>query len=321
MELTLTILYRGPLASCNYGCWYCPFSKRPPNAADVDVDAAKLARLVNWVESRGGDALSFFFTPWGEALIHKAYQEAILRLAALPQIRKVAAQTNLSGSLDWLEYAPAGKVALWTTYHPGQVSRASFVAQCGRLTALGIRYSVGVVGLLENAAEIMALRAALPPEVYLWINAYKDRGNYYSAAQVKEFSEVDSLFPLNTLGHSSAGRSCRCGNQVVSVDGDGNMRRCHFVPEILGNIYKAGFPACLKESPCPAPMCGCHIGYVHLDYLNLCEVFGAGLLERIPDGWPDALKFRSAGGNASDHQSRPSTQLLVGKSPYPAGHA
>jgi hypothetical protein len=24
----LTVLYRGPLSSCNYGCEYCPFAKR-----------------------------------------------------------------------------------------------------------------------------------------------------------------------------------------------------------------------------------------------------------------------------------------------------
>ena len=34
----------------------------------------------------------------------------------------------------------------------------------------------------------------------------------------------------------------------------------------------------LLPRPCT---CGCHIGYVHLDYLELHKVFGAGL-ERIP---------------------------------------
>ena len=41
------------------------------------------------------------------------------------------------------------------------------------------RFSVGVVGLKEHVAEIAALRAELPPAVYLWVNAYKREPDYY----------------------------------------------------------------------------------------------------------------------------------------------
>ncbi|MEN8446791.1 MAG: radical SAM protein, partial [Cyanobacteria bacterium J06555_13] len=30
--MNLSILYRGPLLSCNYGCEYCPFAKRQQTA-------------------------------------------------------------------------------------------------------------------------------------------------------------------------------------------------------------------------------------------------------------------------------------------------
>jgi hypothetical protein len=69
---------------------------------------------------------------------------------------------------------------------------------------------------------------------------------------------------------------------VIAVDGDGTIRRCHFVRLPLGNLYEPGFERVLQERPCPRGACDCHIGYVHLDHLGLDAVFGDGLLERIP---------------------------------------
>jgi hypothetical protein len=40
----------------------------------------------------------------------------------------------------------------------------------------------------------------------------------------------------------------------------------------------------LRLSLCGNATCGCHIGYVHMDELKLYEVFGEGVLERIPAG-------------------------------------
>ena len=44
-----------------------------------------------------------------------------------------------------------------------------------------MRFSVGVVGLKEHFGEIEALRRELPPDVYLWVNAYKREPDYYTA--------------------------------------------------------------------------------------------------------------------------------------------
>ena len=33
----LSILYRGPLSSCNYGCEYCPFAKREESRAELEA--------------------------------------------------------------------------------------------------------------------------------------------------------------------------------------------------------------------------------------------------------------------------------------------
>ncbi|HLG75400.1 MAG TPA: STM4011 family radical SAM protein, partial [Ktedonobacteraceae bacterium] len=170
----------------------------------------------------------------------------------------------------------------WATYHPTQTTRARFLAQCRELDRRGVRYSVGVVGMKEHANEIEALRQELSPDTYLWINAYKRRPDYYSAEEIQRFTTIDPLFPINNQYHPSRDKACRTGHSVISVDGDGTMRRCHFIKTTLGNIYEPGFEEALYERPCTNTTCGCHIGYVHMNDLQLYERFGTGVLERIP---------------------------------------
>lgn len=283
MALSLSILYRGPLSSCNYACGYCPFAKRRETAAELANDREAVARFVAWTAARTEDRISVLFTPWGEALVRRWYREALERLTRLPNVARAAIQTNLSCRLDWVSRCDPARLAIWATYHPGEVDRDTFLARCRELARLGIRHSVGVVGLKEHFAEIEAIRAALPDDVYLWVNAYKREPDYYDEDALRFLERVDPLFPTNNQRHPSLGRSCRTGRSVITVDGAGTIRRCHFVPEVLGNIYQPGFEAALVERPCPAPTCSCHIGYVHLDDLKLGEVFGAGTLERIPE--------------------------------------
>jgi MoaA/NifB/PqqE/SkfB family radical SAM enzyme len=126
------------------------------------------------------------------------------------------------------------------------------------------------------------LRWELPPHVYLWINAYKRRPDYYSRAEIQRFTSIDPLFPLNNQYHPSHGQACRAGESVISVDSNGVMRRCHFVKTAIGNIYEAGFEEALQERACTNATCGCHIGYVHMNDLKLYDAFGDGVLERIP---------------------------------------
>jgi MoaA/NifB/PqqE/SkfB family radical SAM enzyme len=283
MPLNLAILYRGPLSSCNYGCDYCPFAKHAETAAELAEDRRALGRFVDWVAGRTGDALSVLFTPWGEALIRRWYQEALARLTGLSQVKRAAIQTNLSCPLGWVEECDKRRLALWTTFHSSQVSRARFLARCLELDRRDVRFSVGAVGVKESYEEIRALRHELPPHVYLWVNALKRAGpGYYTEDDLRRFEEIDPLFRINTRHHPSRDRSCRAGRSVVSVDGDGTVRRCHFIKESIGNLYAAGFEQALVERPCTNDTCGCHIGYVHLDHLGLYPVFGDGILERIP---------------------------------------
>lgn len=280
--MKLTILYRGVLSSCNYSCIYCPFAKRRSSRAELAKDGFDLERFVQWTECHCDIELSIFFTPWGEALVHPWYSEAIARLSRLPHVRKVAIQTNLSCSLEWLDQCRLDRVGLWCTCHPSQVPAARFLDRCRELDRRGVRYSVGFVGVRDHFEYIEQLRAQLNPNVYLWINAYKREPAYYRLEDVRRLEAVDPLFAVSLAPHPSLGRVCHCGESVISVDGDGRMRRCHFVPEPIGNLYAPEFEEYLVARPCPNPTCGCHIGYVHLGHLGLDEVFGQGILERIP---------------------------------------
>jgi MoaA/NifB/PqqE/SkfB family radical SAM enzyme len=283
--MNLSILYRGPLSSCNYACGYCPFAKRTETAAELAHDRACLERFVGWVGGRTADEVGVLFTPWGEALVRRWYQDALAALTHMPHVRKAAVQTNLSCKLDWVAGCDVGKLALWCTFHPGETTRERFLGKCRELLAGGVRFSVGVVGLREHAAEIAALRRELPADVYLWVNAYKRDPDYYSPESLAELTRIDPLFPVNNQYHRSRGEPCRAGSTVVSVDGDGTVRRCHFVRDPIGNLYAPDFDRCLADRPCPNDACGCHIGYVHLDRLRLYEVFGDGVLERVPLGY------------------------------------
>ena len=58
----LTVLYRGPLASCNYACAYCPFAKKKDSRQDLQRDARGLERFVDWVAGRSTPTSVFFLS-------------------------------------------------------------------------------------------------------------------------------------------------------------------------------------------------------------------------------------------------------------------
>jgi hypothetical protein len=285
MNTAWSILYRGPLSSCNYACGYCPFAKTRNTRVELRDDARRLKRFTTWVGSRR-EEIGVLFTPWGEALVHRAYQKALCELSQLPNVHRAAIQTNLSCHLNWLTEANPAKLALWCTFHPGEVALGGFLDQCRVLDSHRIRYSVGIVGTKEALPVLEPLRAGLRPEIYVWVNAFKRNPQYYSADEIDHLTRFDRLFPVNNQRHPSLGRACRTGHSVFSIDGNGDVRRCHFVKNVIGNIYESAFEKALYPRPCPAETCGCHIGYVHLEELGLEAVFGDGLLERIPSHLP-----------------------------------
>ncbi len=284
--MNLTILYRGPMQSCNFDCWYCPFANKTPTPGQMQEDVQALQRWVNWLAGPHQHRFSVFFTPWGEALTHQHYQRALVRLSRMKNIQSVAIQTNLSASLDWLEDANPAKLQFWCSFHPDQITQSQFLEQTEKLSELGVAFSVGVVGVKENFAAITALRQALPDDVYLWINAYKHEADYYSPEDLEALRAVDPLFDFNRVTYPSRGKACRCGETVFSLYGDGTMQRCHFIKQPIGNLYESGWEKALAKRPCTNETCHCHIGYVHMPGLGLEAIFKEGILGRIPPRFP-----------------------------------
>ncbi|WP_067483054.1 STM4011 family radical SAM protein [Actinomadura hibisca] len=275
----LTILYRGPLASCDYDCPYCPFAKRRDTPEQLRADRAALERFTAWVAAQD-HPVSVLFTPWGEGLVRSWYRRALVELSHLPHVERVAIQTNLSARTTWTAEADPSRLALWVTYHPGQVPYERFLAKTHELATRGVRFSVGIVGQPEHLEAARQLRADLPTGTYLWVNAAE--GRTYTDAEASEWTAVDPLFHYSRDPHPSRGLPCRTGDTVISVDGEGTVRRCHFVPAKLGNLYDGTFRKALRPRPCPVAVCDCHIGYVHLEPTGLYDVFTNGVLERIP---------------------------------------
>ncbi|MBO9766834.1 MULTISPECIES: STM4011 family radical SAM protein [Xanthomonas] len=278
----LSLLYRGRLSSCNYSCDYCPFAKTYDSAAALRRDAQELARFVAWAQAQTRP-LSILFTPWGEGLVRRHYREAMVQLSQLPQLRRVAIQTNLCVGLRWLDAANLDRLALWCTYHPSQVTRAAFLQRCQALRERGVRHSVGMVAAHAHMDEIEALRAALPDTTPMWLNAFDPRPpDYYTPEQVQRLSRIDPHFGYNLIPPPSFGAPCLTGESVLSVDGDGTVRRCHFVDAPLGNLYDGSFAAQLRTRSCPNTRCDCFIGYAHRPDLPFQADYAGGVLERVP---------------------------------------
>lgn len=278
--MSLTVLYRGSLSSCNYGCEYCPFAKRKESREQLAKDKQELERFINWVSEQPYN-ISILFTPWGEALIRRYYRDAILKLSHIDHVKKVAIQTNFSCSTQWLQQANRDKVAFWITYHPNEIPLQKFIEKCQQLDSQGIAYSVGIVGLKEHFTDIEMCRKQLDSSTYLWINAYKREKNYYTKHDIQQLVKIDPYFEMNNQHHSSFERACKTGESVISVNGKGDVTRCHFIKKRIANIYESPFSQCLKPRLCSNETCSCYIGYIHLDYLDQKKTYGDGLLERI----------------------------------------
>lgn len=281
----LSLLYRGRLSSCNYACSYCPFAKRKDSRQALAQDAQDLRRFVDWVSAQADkqEPLRILFTPWGEALVRRHYRAAMLQLAQMPHVRVVALQTNISGPLDWLAQAPVGKIQLWCTYHPSQVQLPRFLERCAQLTDLHVPYSVGVVAMHAHYPAIAALRQALPAGVPVWLNAYDHAGpSYYQAQDLAWLDQLDPWFANERKPSASRGKPCHAGENVFSIEGDGTIQRCHFIPTRLGNLYEDDLNALRRERNCSRIRCECFIGYAHRKDLPYSQQFGDGVLARIP---------------------------------------
>ena len=264
----LSLLYRGDLSSCNYDCSYCPFAKGIDSKDLTAQDRAGLQRFVAWCE-KTEFSLRILFTPWGEALVRKHYREAFVRLSHMQTVCELGIQTNLSRDPSWLAVAHKANINLWCTYHPSQTTRLSFLRRIDQLVQIGIGFSVGMVALSQDFAEIqrmhqilqaLAQRAGKP--IYLWLNAYDGRtAHYYRPQDIAMLTAIDPHFAYNVRPIASLGADCRAGHSAISINAQGEVRPCHFLQRSLGNLYDGSFERNLSRQPCPNAQCDCYIGY------------------------------------------------------------
>lgn len=279
-----TLYYRGSLSSCNYDCPYCPFSKNKDSAQTLLKDRLQVNRFVEWARDQAdeGHELSIFFNPYGEGLTHRWYREAMVELSHMEHVVKVAIQTNLSAKLDWTWDLNRSKSAFWATYHPGQTREDVFLSQCSHLHRRGLSFSVGVVGVKSAFDAIASLRHALPSDIYMWINAYKDKPDYYSDTEVDYLRGIDPHFDRNLTDYVSYNKPCRTGFDVFYVQGPGLVKRCYKDRNVIGHLYRDGLMGISERRQCRMKCCDCYIGYIHMPELQLEHVYGSRLLERIP---------------------------------------
>lgn len=266
--MNLSVLYRGPLSSCNYSCGYCPFSKRTEPRPRLQRDQESLQRFVDWIGRQTEHRWHVLFTPWGEALVRRWYQQAVSQLSHCDHVDQVAIQTNLSCRLDWLDDCRADRVALWATFHPSECSGDRFVQQVQRALYRGVFVSAGAVAIPEHRGDLEQLRRCLPNQVRLWLNAQQPRPRPYEVDEKEFFSRIDSDFELTLRRWRSQGKSCLAGETVFTVDGDGDMRRCHFVSDVIGNIHSPAWMDALSPRACTRRYCDCYLGIAQLTGIN-----------------------------------------------------
>lgn len=282
--MSYAIHYRGHLTSCNYACGYCPFAKRRESKTKLARDRDALRAFTHWIDRQSEHDWRVLFTPWGEALVRAWYRQAIRDLTRMSHVSLVAAQTNLSGGLNWIADCEREKLALWATYHPTQADRVQFIRNAIGLTRQGVRLSVGMVGVAEALPEIQAMRALLPPEIYLWINPQQPRPRPYTPEEIQQFLAIDPHFQRTARRFPSRGKPCQAGETMFTVDGHGDMRRCHFVDEVIGNIHAPHWESALQPRLCPRRYCDCFLGKSQFAAESLKPLFEDLALARIPSG-------------------------------------
>lgn len=300
--------YRGSLKSCNYSCSYCPFSKRKGSAKEYQEDKKALFSFVDVMTKEGREG-AVQIVPYGEALIHEYYWEALAILSKNPALDAVGAQSNFSFPVEKMLgcFLKAGgepkKLRLWGTFHPEMTSVQEFASQCERLLEKQISFCVGVVGVPKNISLIKQLRQALPKQVYFWINKMDGLNRSYTSEEKAAFLAIDEYFELE-LKHHPANPSLCAGSRFVEADGA--LHGCNISRQCLGNIYEGEV---IKEH-CKRKECSCYLSYCNqpLEQLLFFQPYPAF---RIPS-YPKAVFFDIDGTLIPDGEEKMPEEIIHG---------
>lgn len=291
------LYYRGVIKSCNYTCSYCPFSKHKHSQREQDQDKKALWDFTAFLCSGGAgqEAVSVLITPYGEALIHDYYWDALTKLTQSPYIKAAGCQTNASfpGSMIERFLALGGnpeKLRLWCSFHPEMTSAKAFADRCAQLHSCHIPFCTGAVGDPGALAAIQLLHRSLPPEIYLWINRMDGLPHPYSSVQIRAFQQIDPYFFLEATQKKAVSQQCSGGKTSLFVEADGSCYACNISGRKLGNLYDGSFhsktsASKTSEKPprlCTAKSCSCYLAYCNrTDLPELCSFLPAPAF-RIP---------------------------------------
>ena len=261
----ITFFYRSYIRECNYTCSYCPFVKGHYTEKSIQKDREHFNRLIDYIEENSQEEYGLFLAPRGEIMILEHYFEGIARLLKLKNLKNLVVQSNFSGEIKWLkDLENKEKFNLWLSFHPEFVTVENFAKKLRILNDYGINYCAGSVGVKENFSLLRKLREAVPPENYMWINAYKNIKNYYSPEDIDFLTALDPLFKYNLTDYKSLGEECSAGYDSFFLEYNGDVRGCFGNMKKLGNIYNDSLKDIAVKIPCKRKICDCFIGYINL---------------------------------------------------------
>lgn len=282
-----TVVYRGSLKSCNYHCSYCPFSKHAMSKRELEKDNIQWKRLVQELKEKAEilKIRSLLVTPYGEALIHPWYWEGFAALSALDAIDALGAQTNLSFSVEERlhDYHARGgsyeKLHLWATFHPEMTTIETFVEKCKKVQEKKVKICAGAVGVPKQIPLLRELRAALPREIYLWVNRMDGLKRPYTEEEKEAFLEIDPYFFRELTPPDAEVEQCQ---DRLFIEGNGRLHTCN-----ISRSLAEDWEACKEQNRWPKPVCGhkicsCYLAYGgRKDLLNQV-IFGPYSLFRVP---------------------------------------
>lgn len=279
------ILYRGSLKSCNYHCSYCPFSKHPMSARELERDRIQWFSFVQSFQEKAEKMYigALMVVPYGEAMIHPWYWEGLAQLSTRAEIDAVGIQTNLSFSVNAFTdcYVGAGglfaKLRLWATFHPEMTSVSDFSAKCRQLQDKGIQLCAGSVGVPQNLNLLRQLKQELNG-IYLWVNKMDGLRRAYTQEEQEAFLEIDPYFERELMLLPANAALCK---GRLFVEADGKLHTCN-ISSVLRQNKSWETIGDFPSPECGRKQCSCYLAYGgRTDFMNQI-LFGPYPLFRIP---------------------------------------
>ena len=310
----MQINYRGFLKSCNYGCYYCPFSKNKQSQAELAADKKYLNQFVERILTlRPSQPLKILFTPYGEGLVHGYYQDAMIRLSQIDFIEAISIQTNFSLKADTFSArlhahtVPLHKIKLWISFHPSEITLEKFLQNYQKLDTR-IQVTLGAIADPKHIEVLQQLKTMLKPSDYLFVNAMEGLKIPYTPTDIAAFTDIDRFFIADPKAIIADESLCLAGTTHFFVNHTERVTACNRSRIPLGNLEHISksfgcIPsiAPIRSRRCAAETCECFLAYsTRKDY----TMTGALKTLRIPAATALKLVFFDLDGTLMDDHGK-----------------